>query len=51
MLPEGTNSLADGKTAIYTIDGMKVERLQRGINIVRTAAPDGTVTVKRVLVK
>ena len=51
MLPEGTNSLADGKTAIYTIDGMKVERLQRGINIVRTTASDGTVTVKRVLVK
>ena len=37
--------------AYFTIDGMKVDRPQRGINIVRTTTPDGKVTVKRLLVK
>ena len=37
--------------AYFTIGGMKVDRPQRGINIVRTTTPDGKVTVKRLLVK
>ena len=37
--------------AIYTIDGMKVDRLQRGISIVRTTDINGKVNVKRILVK
>ncbi|MCR5851262.1 MAG: lamin tail domain-containing protein [Bacteroidaceae bacterium] len=44
-------STANGQTAIYTIDGMKFNRPQRGINIIRTTGPDGKVTVKRLLVK
>ena len=38
-------------TEYFTIDGMKVDSPRRGINIVRTTAPDGKVTVKRLLVK
>ncbi len=45
------STLANGQTAIYTIDGIKVTKPQRGINIVRTTNPDGTVSVKRLLVK
>ncbi|MCH5169368.1 MAG: lamin tail domain-containing protein [Prevotellaceae bacterium] len=42
---------AGGGDAVYTIDGMKVSRPQRGINIVRSTKPDGTVSVKRIVVK
>jgi hypothetical protein len=38
-------------TEYYTIDGMKIERPQRGINIVRSVDGNGKVTVKRLLVK
>lgn len=47
-------TLADditNRTEYYTIDGMKVDRPQRGINIIRTVGSDGKVTVKRLLVK
>ena len=45
-------SMLDGQhSMIYTIDGMKVERPQRGINIVRTTNPDGSVSIKRLLVR
>ena len=36
---------------IYTIDGMKVDRLQRGIKIIRTTTSTGKTTVKRVIGK
>ena len=45
------SAMADGTTAIYTIDGIKVTKPRRGINIVRIVNPDGTVSVKRLLVK
>lgn len=38
-------------TEYYTIDGMKVESPQRGINIVRTIGPDGKVSTKKLIVK
>jgi hypothetical protein len=37
--------------AYFTLDGMKQERLQRGVNIVRTIGPDGKVSTKKLLVK
>ena len=43
--------MAGGKSDIYTIDGIKVDRPQRGINIVRTVGAGGKVSVKRILVK
>ena len=44
---------ADGAagTEYFSIDGMKLDRPQRGINIVRTIASDGKVSVKRLLVR
>ena len=39
------------QTEIYTIGGIRVERLQKGINIVRTRTADGSVKVSKVLVK
>ena len=38
-------------TEFFTIDGMKLDRPQRGINIVRTIGPDGKVSTKKLLVK
>ena len=43
--------MAGGKSDIYTIDGIKVDRPQRGINIIRTVGAGGKVSVKRILVK
>jgi predicted alpha-1,6-mannanase (GH76 family) len=37
--------------SIHTIDGIKVERPQKGINIVRTVGSDGKMTVRKLLVK
>ena len=39
------------RTEYFTIDGMKVDRPAGGICIVRTIAPDGKVSVKKILVK
>lgn len=36
-------------TEIYTIDGRKVNTLEKGVNIVRTTDENGTVSVKKVL--
>lgn len=36
---------------IYTIDGQRVSRLQRGINIVRGKTADGRTVTKKILVK
>lgn len=47
-------TMADGGTArteYFTIDGMKIDRPQKGINIVRTIGPDGKVSTKKLLVK
>ena len=38
-------------TEFFTIDGMKLDHPQRGINIVRTIGPDGKVSTKKLLVK
>lgn len=35
----------------YTMDGRKISRLQKGLNIVRTFNADGSCTVRKVLVK
>ena len=48
--PALANTIANG-TEYFSIDGMKLGRPQRGINIVRSVGPDGKVTVKRLLVK
>ena len=40
-----------GRTEYFTIDGMKIDRPQKGINIVRTIGPDGKVSTKKLLVK
>ena len=50
MLPEAEMA-AGGEDAIYRLDGIKVSRPQRGINIIRTTKPDGTTSVKRIIVK
>ncbi len=44
----------DGKVAgteVYSANGTKVNSLQRGLNIIRTTYSDGTVEVKKVMVK
>lgn len=44
----------DGKVAgteVYSANGTKVNTLQRGLNIIRTTYSDGTVEVKKVMVK
>ncbi|MBO7137423.1 MAG: hypothetical protein J6V92_03035, partial [Bacteroidaceae bacterium] len=51
LADNGQGSMVNGQTVIYTIDGMKVGRPQRGINIIRTIGADGKVTVKRLLVR
>ena len=38
-------------TEIYTLDGVRISAPQSGINIIRTFRADGTVEVKKVLVK
>ena len=48
--PSLANTEANG-TEYFSIDGMKLDRPQRGINIVRTVGSDGKVVVKRLLVK
>ena len=40
-----------GRTEYFTIDGMKIDQPQKGINIVRTIGPDGKVSTKKLLVK
>ena len=45
------STLNSQPSTIFTIDGMKVDRPQRGINIIRTIGADGRVTVKRLLVR
>ena len=51
-MENGQWSMVNGQwSMIYTIDGMKVSRLQRGINIIRTTTSTGKTTVKRVIVK
>ncbi len=35
----------------FTVDGMKLNAPKRGLNIVRTTAPDGTVTTRKVNVR
>ena len=50
MSPEAEMA-AGGEDAIYRLDGIKVSRPQRGINIIRTTKPDGTTSVKRIIVK
>ena len=43
-------NVANG-TEFFTLDGMKLDRPQRGINLVRTVGSDGKVTTKKLLVK
>lgn len=38
-------------TAIYTVGGARVAKLQKGVNIVKTVLSDGTVKTSKVLVK
>ena len=38
-------------TEYFTLDGIKLDRPQKGIYIVRTTGPDGKVSVKKLLVK
>lgn len=37
--------------AIYTIDGRRISKLQKGLNIVRMVKADGSRTVRKVIVK
>ena len=36
-------------TAIYTIDGKRVNQLQQGINIVRTTDENGVISIKKII--
>ena len=45
------NDDVEGTSEYFTLDGMKVDRPQKGINIVRTTSPDGKVSTKKLLVK
>lgn len=38
-------------TQIYTVDGAQVNKLQKGVNIVKTTDVNGKVTTKKVIVK
>lgn len=38
-------------TKIYTVDGIEVSKLQKGINIVKSTLSDGTVKTSKVIVK
>ena len=38
-------------TEIFTIDGQKVESLQKGVNIIKTYFTDGSVKVSKRIVK
>ncbi len=46
-------SAANGtaKTEYFSIDGMRLNSLQRGVNIIRQTNADGTVTTRRVVIK
>lgn len=45
--------ISTGKTSTeyYSIDGMRINSLQRGVNIIRQTNADGTVSTRRVIVK
>lgn len=45
------NEDVEGTQEFFTLDGMKVDHPQKGINIVRTTSPDGKVSTKKLLVK
>lgn len=38
-------------TEYYTVDGMKLERPMKGVNLVKIHRADGTTDVKKVIVK
>ena len=45
------NDDVEGTSEYFTLDGMKVDRPQKGIYIVRTVGSDGKVSTKKLLVK
>ena len=47
-------TLATGKVKsqeIYSVDGIKLPRLQKGVNILRQTMEDGTTVTKKIIVK
>ena len=47
-------TLATGKVKseeIYSVDGIKLPRLQKGVNILRQTMEDGTTATKKTIVK
>ena len=38
-------------TTVYTLSGTEIPAFQKGVNVVRTRYSDGSVKVKKVLVK
>ena len=50
-IAQDDSSNENQSSMIFTIDGIKLNRPQRGINIVCTTGADGKVTFKRLLVK
>ena len=39
------------KVEVYNLNGVRLNKLQKGVNIIRTIHADGQVTVKKRLVK
>ena len=50
-IAQDDSSIDNQSSMIFTIDGIKLNRPQRGINIVRTTGADGKISFKRLLVK
>lgn len=51
QLPTTATHADPARTDIFSLDGRQLNQPQRGINIIRTTYSDGTVQVKRVMVK
>jgi hypothetical protein len=45
------NNSANGTSEIFNANGVKMQTLTKGINIVRTTAADGTVKTRKIVVK
>jgi len=48
---EGQNANGVAGKMIYSIDGTRLARMQKGVNIIKTTLSDGTVKTAKVLVK
>lgn len=48
---DNVNAAEAAKVEIFNINGIKVNRLAKGVNIIKTTSADGRITVKKVYVR